>query len=454
MRRFFLWTLVLACGLAAATDIAAQKYGRGLVDKTIALVGNEMIMLSELESDVLNLTAYGYASDRNLRCEVLEKMLEAKLFIMQARLDSLSVNPDYVNLQLEDYVSNMISRFGGVAEMEKFYGKKEYQLREEWREMFMEQGLMQEMQRTISSKVPELTPRDVENYYRRMPEDSLPMVSTQYQYRQIVLYPEKEAAALDCRERLLEFRQRIMDGDSFSLLATLYSDCPSASRGGDLGMAPKSNYVPEFADAASMLKENQVSPVVETPFGFHLIQMIRQDGDMIHVRHILLKPKYGEEDRKRAFHTLDSLRRLVLADSLSFADAARFHSEDPKTRTGGGMVIEEQYTNSSFFAVDLLKPQDYAALKDLKPGEISQPFESTDNEGADNLVYKIVRLEQIIPSHRATFKQDFATLQNQAANQAAQAAIDRFVDEKIRTTYIVIDPLFQSCDFRRSGWVK
>ena len=319
--------------------------------------------------------------------------------------------------------------------------------------MFTEMNMKQEMQRELAGRAPELTPSQVREYYKRTPQDSLPIISTQYKYRQIVLYPDKEIAAMQAKERLLEFRQRILDGSSFSMLATMYSQDPgSAIRGGDLGMVSKSIFWPEFSEAASMLKDGQVSPIVETPDGFHLIEMIKQTQDMMHVRHILIKPHYGDDQRQKAFAKLDSLRTLIVADTLSFEDAAKYNSEDPKTRTNGGLVADELYTGSSYFEVDMLKPADYQMLKDLQPGAVSQPFESTDNEGRGNLVYKIVMLDEVIPSHVASFEKDFAVLLQEANNQASKKIIDDFLTEKIGSTYIVIDPLFQNCDFERSGW--
>lgn len=455
MRKIALLVLCFVAVWTSLPEVAAQRYNKGLVDKTVALVGNEMIMLSELESEVMNMKARGYTSvGKDIRCEVLETMMEDRLFLMQARLDSLSVNMDYIQVQLEDYVANMIANFGGIEPMEKYFGKKEYQLRMEWMEMFTEMSMKQEMQREIRSKVKELTPSQVRDYYRNVPQDSLPMISTQYKYRQIVLYPDKEAAAMQAKERLLEFRQRILDGTSFAMLATMYSQDPgSAIRGGDLGMVSKSIFWPEFSDAASMLKDNQVSPIVETPDGFHLIQMIEQTQDMMHVRHILIKPYYGDDQRQAAFAKLDSLRSKVLADSISFYDAARYHSEDAKSRTNGGLVADEMYNGSSYFEVDMLKPADYKQLQGLSAGQISQPFESTDNEGRGNLVYKIVMLEEVIPSHPATFEQDFPVLLQEANEREVRNKIEAFLNEKIATTYIVVDPLFQNCDFKRAGWL-
>ena len=434
--------------------VSAQKYD-GVIDKTVALVGNSMILLSQIEGEVQMMQFQGYVSDRNLRCEVLENMLVSKLFYTQAQLDSLTVNPDMVEAALDDRVNNILTQLGGEEQAEKYFGKPLHKLRQEWREAFMEQNLVQEMQRTVAGGITEVTPKEVQQYYRSIPKDSLPIIPTQYQYSQIVLYPDTERAKLEVRERLLEFRQRILDGEKFSMLATLYSEDPgSAMRGGELGMASKSIFWPAFSDAAMALNEGQVSPIVETPDGFHLIQMISKRGDMFNARHILLKPKYTVDDRDSAFIRLDSIRNVILEDSLTFAQAARIYSQDTKSRTNGGQVSDPG-TGAPFFEMDRLKPADYNVLKDMKEGDIPMPFESVDDEGrSGNTVYKIIRLEKIRPSHTATVEEDFNVLLDIATNDKSAKAIENFIKEKQGTTYIVIDPMFQKCDFQRDGWVK
>ena len=448
--------LIAALAIMGMTfsHVYAQKYD-GVIDKTVALVGNSMILLSQIEGEVQMMQFQGYVSDRNLRCEVLENMLVSKLFYTQAQLDSLTVNPDMVDAALEERVNNILTQLGGEEQVEKYFGKPLHKLRQEWREAFMEQNLVQEMQRTVAGGITEVTPKEVQQFYRNIPADSLPIIPTQYQYSQIVLYPDTERAKLEVRERLLEFRQRILDGEKFSMLATLYSEDPgSAMRGGELGMASKSIFWPAFSDAAMALNEGQVSPIVETPDGFHLIQMISKKGDMFNARHILLKPKYTVDDRDSAFIRLDSIRNVVTEDSLTFAQAARIYSQDTKSRTNGGLVSDPN-TGAPFFEMDRLKPADYNVLKDMKEGDVSMPFESVDDEGrSGNTVYKIIRLEKIRPSHTASVEEDFNVLLDIATNDKSVKAIEKFIKEKQGTTYIVIDPMFQKCDFQRDGWIK
>jgi peptidyl-prolyl cis-trans isomerase SurA len=311
------------------------------------------------------------------------------------------------------------------------------------------------MRNKVAQTAPELTPFDVERYYKATPADSLPIISTQYKFRQIAQYPDKENSIMAVKERLLEFRERVIKGDKFSTLATLYSKDPgSAGRGGELGMASKTLYWPAFSDAAVSLKEGQVSQIVETPDGFHLIQMIKKEGDMFNARHILLRPEYTNADRSKAFNKLDSIRNLILIDTIKFEAAAQRYSHDPKSYVNGGLVADEQ-SGSAYFEKDQLKPVDYNIIKDLKEGEISEPFETTDNEGrSGNTVYKIIKLEKIIPSHVATFRDDFSVLQSEARNKLAMEAIESFTKKKKESTFIRIDPVFQHCPFLKNGWIK
>ena len=451
-----LWIKRLATAVlfaAAALTASAQKYSGGLIDKTVAIVGNEVIMLSDLEDEVAMMKAYGMMSDKKGRCEILEEMMATKLFLMQARLDSLEVNNDMVEGELSNRIDMLKTNLGGEDEVVKQFGKPIYKLRQEWRQAIEDQNLTQQMQQQIASKIPELTPYDVRQYVENTQVEDLPMVPIKYQLSQICIYPDREAANLAVKERLLAIRERIINGERFSTLARLYSQDPgSARKGGELGMASKSIFWPVFSDAAMSLKPGVVSQIVETPDGFHIIEVIEKKGDMFNARHILLKPEYTSEDREKGFRVLDSLRTELTNDAVTFELAARFYSEDPATRTNGGQMADPN-TGSSYFEIDQLKPQDYAAIKDLKVGDISEPIESLDNEGRDgNLVYKIVKVDKIIPAHTATFNNDYTLLLEQAKSELQMKAINDFIDSKIKVTYIVIDPLFGDCDFEREAW--
>lgn len=433
----------------------AQKYGNGLIDKTIAVVGNEMISLSELEQEILYMRMQGMYSDKNMRCEQLERMLENKLFLMQARVDSLSVNQEMVASTLSQRIDAMRTQLGGDDNVEKTYGKPLYKLRQEWKQQMEDMSLTQQMQQQISSQVPELTPHDVKEYLAETDPADLPMVPIKYQLSQICIYPDREAANLAVKEKLLGIRERIMNGEKFSTLARIYSEDPgSARKGGELGLASKSIFWPAFSDAAMSLKPGVISQIVETPDGFHIIEVLEKKGDMFNARHILIKPSYTDEDRQKAFKTLDSLKTEIQNNAVTFQMAARFYSQDAQTKTNGGQMADP-YTGSSYFEIDQLKPEDYAAIKDLKEGEISEPVQSTDNEGRNgNTVYKIIKVDKIIPAHTASFDKDYSELLEEARSKKQEAAIDQFINGKIKTTYIIIDPLFKNCYFSREGWNK
>ena len=447
--------LVMAAAFALTSVTAsAQKYP-GVVDKTIALVGDEMITISQLEEEVKMMTAYGMMSDKSGRCGILEQLLESKLFLMQARVDSINVNLDMVESELSSRVDNIRTQLGGDAGVEEYFKKPIHKLRQEWRETIMNQTLTQQMQQEIARKIPELTPYDVQQYMDLMDPADLPVVPMKYQLSQICIYPDKEAAALAVKERLLDIRERILNGEKFSTLARLYSQDPgSARKGGELGMASKSIFWPVFSDAAMSLKPGIVSQIVETPDGFHIIEVLEKKGDMFNARHILLKPEYTVEDREKAFHVLDSLKTELANEAVTFDLAAKFYSQDPATRTNGGQMADPM-TGSSYFEIDQLKPQDYAAIRDLQVGEISMPVESLDNEGRDgNTVYKIIKVDKIIPAHTATFQNDYNMLLDQTRQKKSMEAIDQFLNSKIKTTFIIIDPLFKDCDFEREGWAE
>jgi len=451
MKKLFLATACLSLAICAG----AQKYPKGLIDKTVAVVGGEMITLSDVESEIQMEKAQGTRADAESRCAVFESMLQTKLFLMQARVDSLAVNQELVQAELNNRMDNIRTYLGSDEAIEKYFGKPAYKLRQEWLRQIEETQLTQKEQQEIASKTPPVTPFDVRNYVDTTRAENIPMIPIKYKFSQICLYPDRDSAALACREKLLALRERILNGERFSTLARLYSEDPgSARKGGELGMASKSIFWPAFSDAAMSLKIGNISQVVETPDGFHLIQVIERKSDMFNARHILLKPQYTAEDRDKAFVRLDSLKTEIQKGNIAFDMAARVYSQDPASRTNGGQVADPN-TGSAYFEIDQIKPQDYRALSSLKEGEISEPISSLDNEGRDgNTIYKIVRLDKIVPAHKATLENDYSELQQKVEYAAKMKEIDKFIDQKIKETYIVIDPIFKDCIFERAGWAE
>lgn len=446
--------ILTLAALLVSTASWGQRYG-GIVDKTIAVVGNELITISELEREVQMMRAQGMSSDQSTRCSLLESMMQSKLFLMQARLDSLTVNNEMVTAELNQRLDEMRYALGGDEQAEAYFGKPIYKLRQEWQKQLEDNSLIQQEQQEIAKNIPELTPYDVKRFLDTAAVDNLPVIPIKYQMSQICIYPDREAANMAVKERLLDIRERIINGEKFATLARLYSEDPgSARKGGELGMASRNIFWPAFSDAAMALKPGAVSQIVETPDGFHIIQIIEKKGDSFNARHILLKPQYTSEDQEKAFRKLDSLKAQIDSSKITFDLAARFYSEDPATRTNGGQMADPG-TGSAYFEIDQIKPEDYEAVKNLEPGQVSAPIVSRDNEGRDgNLVYKIIRLDKIVPSHTATFENDYTELLGIVRNSKQTEALNSFVEKKIGETYIIIDPLFGDCDFSRTGWAQ
>lgn len=447
--------VLVAAVFASAVQAMAQNYPPGLIDKTVAVVGNEMISLSEIEEEIQYMRANGVYSDKRMRCTIIESALESKLFLMQARIDSLTVNNEYVGQMLNSRVDEIRHALGGDEQVEEYFGKPMYKLRNEWQKTLEDQSLTMQMQQNIASEVPELTPLDVKEYVESLDPEDVPEVPIKYELSQICLYPDRETAAMAVKERLLALRERIINGEKFTTLARIYSEDPgSAIKGGELGMTPKSSFWPEFSDAAMSLKPGVISQIVETPDGFHIIEVIEKKGDMFNARHILMKPVYTSDDRDKAFKTLDSLRTELQNEAVTFQLAARFYSQDPSSRTNGGQMADPN-SGSAYFEIDqIYPPADYTAIKNLKVGEISEPFESLDREGRGNTVYKIIKVDNITPAHPATFENDYSEFMDAAQSKLMQEAIDKFLEEKIASTKIYIDPIFRDCDFARESWAE
>lgn len=458
-RKSWLVGVILLVGVIfSPSKVLSQVYPGGLIDKTIAVIGNEFVFLSQIEEEIQISMAQGLmtADNKKSRCDVLENILLGKLLLNQAHLDSLQVNTEYVDQQVNERIERVMTQLGGKKETEEYFKMPLFRLKEEWKVRMTEQNLIDQERAQIVRGIEQLTPREVKKFYKGVDKDSLPIIPTQYRISQIVLYPSKEKAVMEVKEKLLEFRQRAINGEKFSMLAALYSeDASNATRGGELRMASKNLYWPAFSDAAMMLKPGQISQIVETPDGFHLIQMIEKDGDMFNARHILLKPKYTSDDRDLAFNKLDSIKSEIQKGEITFEMAARRFSQDAKTVLNGGQMFDEE-TGSVYFEKDRLNPSDYNIIKDLKVGEISAPVESlsTDIYERGQIVYKVIKLEEIIPSHTADVDNDFTVVQNFAQQQVQDSAIREFIESKQKVTYIKIDDMFKDCEFDHKGWIK
>ncbi|MDR2814214.1 MAG: peptidylprolyl isomerase [Prevotellaceae bacterium] len=425
---------------------------QNVLDKVLAVVGNEALLESDVELELMQLRAQGQLADDETRCYIFEQLLLQKLLLAQAKLDSLKENDMAVTQEVEQNIRRISAQLGGTQEVERYFGKPLFQLKEEWTAQMRERNLTQQMQMNIVSTVL-TTPRDVEMFYKSQAADSFPMIPDQYVIQQIARYPPSGSEArFQVREQLLKLRERIMNGEKFQALAVMYSeDQSSARRGGELGMRAREEFVKPFADAAFALKPGQVSQIVETEFGFHIIQMSEKRDEMASLRHILIRPKFSAETQQEASRLLDSVAKLIRADSISFEQGVVRYSEDKNTRLSGGYVINPQ-TLATRFEKDQLIPNDYYVLRDMKAGAISAPFESKDNSGND--IFKIIKFKEFIPSHRANFEQDYMVIHDIAKNKKQQATFDAWIAKQVQSAYIFIEPDMRSCKFSREGWVK
>ncbi|MEW5845364.1 MAG: peptidylprolyl isomerase [Bacteroidota bacterium] len=449
MRAFILPTLFLLFFSFSTNSYAQESIS---IDKVIAVVGNERILLSDVEQELLRIKMQGSTNTNIDRCQLLEQLLIQKLLITQAKIDSIQVNDGSVESEVDRRLKYFISQIGSEKALENYFNKPIFEIKDDLREIIREQQLTQQMQRKIVDKV-KITPSDVKAFYKKIPTDSLPELPLQYELQQIVIYPpDADKAKLEAKEKLLEIRNRVLNGERFATLAALYSeDRASAIKGGELGFRSREELVKAFADAAFNLKEGQISQVVETEYGLHIIQMIENRNNQVNVRHILLKPQFTSDLLSKAVQKLDSIANLIRSDSITFENAVLRYSEDKKSNLNKGLMINP-FTNTSLFEKEQLQPSDYYAIKDLKEGEFSAPFESRDEHA--NIVFKIIKVKRIVPAHKANLKDDYDKIQEMAKSSKENEILRDWVSKKIKSFYIKIDEDFQNCDFQSKGWIK
>lgn len=446
--------------LFVAAGFSSFSQSGSSIDYVVAVVGKDIILSSDIEQRLLMMKQSGeLPTSGDPKCKILEQMLVEKLLVNQARLDSIKLNNMGVESAVQERIDRLVASMGSMKAVEEMYKKTAFQIKQELRETVKDQYLAQQMHGEINEKVV-ITPSEVQKFYNSRPKDSLPVLPDQYIFRQIALYPPASSEAkLEAREKLLSIRERILKGEKFSNLAILYSqDVESAKRGGELGFAPAKNYVKPFADACANLKEGQVSNIVETEYGFHIIQMVERRGELFNARHILVKPVFSAESHQKVTNRLDSIARVIRMDSLTFEKAALRFSEDKNSRLNGGLVVNMVPYNSNLnynttkFDKDYINPKDYYAISGLKQGEISQPYESQDEQGQE--IVKITKIERFIPSHVANLKDDFKLIQDIAIQKKQSDYFEKWLDDKIESMYIRIDSSFGNCVFEKKGWFK
>ena len=461
----------LAVVLAGAGIYAQKRFV--MLDKVVAVVGNSSILHSEVEQTAQQLVearrAEGYTSDRDPKSEALEQLMMQKLLYNQALIDSVEVSTGDIVQRVEAQVQSMTDEAGSVVELERKSHMPIYHIRELVRRQVEEQTYASAMQNDVIGKV-KVVPGEVEAFYNSTNKEDLPIIAEQYVYAHITKYPKgMEAAKRRTRERLLDMRERIVTGKAqFATLARMYSIDGAAIRGGELEPTTLNGWVKPFADAVEELKPGQVSEVVETQFGLHIIQMIDKRGNLYHCRHIVLRPTYTTGEIVAPMLELDSIANLIRKDSLTFEAAALAHSDDKHSKQNGGIVTNhdllEHYSafDAKLTATKFLKEDfgvgggksidDYNTIRYMKVGDISTAFRTSDMNG--NEMCKIIKLVDIIPSHKATLDEDYLRLEQIALQEKQQKVFQQWLDKKIESMYVYISPEYRNGDFLNKSWVK
>jgi peptidyl-prolyl cis-trans isomerase SurA len=450
--KFLITTLIITLSFCSFTS--AQQ---NVIDEVIAVVGDNAILKSDIEYQYQQAIMQGVSAKGDLKCQLFEQQLIQKLMLNQAILDSVEVNENSVINEVDRKINMFIERAGGQDKLEEWFNKSVIQIKKEQMQVVRDQMLTQTMQQNITADI-NPTPSQVRAYYRKTPQDSLPMVPVQYEIEKIAMYPKVEQEEIDrVKTQLRTFQKQVAEGRDFATLAVLYSEDPgSATSGGDLGWATRSTYVPEFANVAfNMQEKNKVSKIVETEFGYHIIQLLDRKGERIHVRHILLKPKISSEANQNAISRLDSISQLVNDDKMSFEEAAMRFSMDKDSRTNGGLMVNAQSQSSSFQLSQLSAmrmPEIAKQVQRLKESEISKPFSMKDDKGKD--VYVIIKQKRQIEPHRANMSSDYQLIQNIMTDKKRNDAINDWINNKQQDTYVTIREEWQGCNFEYKNWIK
>ncbi|MBQ2573609.1 MAG: peptidylprolyl isomerase [Bacteroidales bacterium] len=437
---------------AIALLVGASSQAQGIIDKIVGIVGNEIIMMSDIENQYIQMASQQMKVDGNTRCEILEDMMFQKLLYVQAQKDSLSVTPKEVETELDRRLSVFINQIGSEQKLEEYFGKTIKSIKDDLRSTIEEQMLAQKVQQKIIGDT-KVTPSEVKNFFEKLPADSIPTIEAYYELSEIVIKPE---VSKEDKEKVVaelnKIRERILNGESFSTMAVLYSEDPgSAMKGGELGFVSKTDLVPEFSQVAfNLTSPLDVSQVVETEYGFHIIQMIEKKGNMMNFRHILMKPKVSMEALEAADKKANEVYSILQSDTISFIDAVKKYSNGD-SKGSDGKVMNPYYGDARMTS-DFLDPYTKSAVMPLKEGEYSKPFLSSDNKGSR--VIKIVRLDLDVKEHKANLKDDYLTLQRAALEDKNSRLIDDWVKDKVQSVYIKIDDEYKDCNFNVNCWIK
>ena len=433
-------------------------YGQNnVIDEVVWVVGDEAILKSEVENERLNAQYEGRRIDGDPYCVIPEQLAIQKLFLHQAELDSIEVSEQEVISMVERRTNMMIENIGTKEKMEEYFNKSMSQIREMLRESERESQTVRKMQQSLIGEI-KIVPAEVRRYFKDLPADSIPFIPTQVEVQIITMEPKIPQSEIErVKKTLRDYTQKITSGEMpFSVLARLYSeDEASARRGGELGFMDKAQLVPEYANVAFNLQDpNKVSKIVESEFGYHIIQLIEKRGDRINSRHILLKPKVDEKELEAALVRLDSIAKEIRNEKFTFDDAATYISQDKDTRANHGLMANQETGTARFEMAQLAHSSQEVAkvIEKMHVGEISDPFVMINNKGKE--VCAIVKLKSRIEGHKATITEDYQRLKSIVMEKRSNEILDKWIREKLKTTYVRINEKWRNCEFKYPGWIK
>ena len=421
-----------------------QAKAQTILDKTIAVVGDNYILQSELEYRFREEYIVKGIDSREAKCALFFKMLQEKMLIVQAKRDSIVVAPEEVDMQMEQRLGFFIQQFGSEKEIEKFFDESMKNIRIKLRKSMEHQMLISRVNQSLIGGVT-VSPKSVKSYYKGLNKDSLPFLETKFELGQVLVKVKvSDLEKKRVKRKLNKIRQQVIDGEmEWSIAATLYSEDPgSKNQGGDLGWASRNAYVPEFAAAAFKLKKDSISGPILSEFGYHIIKMLDRRGDRIHVKHILISPTPRPENRKFTKNKLDSVWKLVKLDSITFKQAAYRYSEDEETKNTGGMLYDQR-TGSTQIEKTALDESLIYMLDTMKVGSISKPIFHTP--GPKKEAYRLIYLKNKIPAHSANLDSDYSYIADLAKEQASIDFLNDWVWKKAPTMYIKITEGFDDC---------
>lgn len=439
---------------ATCSLMASAQERKNVIDEVIWVVGDEAILKSDVENARMEFLQQGQRFEGDPYCVIPEQLAVQKLFLHQAAIDSVTVSDADVFQEVDMRLNAVLLDFGSREKLEEYSGKSLTQIREQMFNSYKDKKMVERVQRSLVENV-KVTPAQVRRYFKDMPEDSIPFIPTKVECQIITREPVIPIEEIEhVKDDLRSYTERINNGSAqFSTLALLYSeDKLSAQQGGELGFAGRGSYVPEFANVAFNLTDPKaVSKIVETEFGFHIIQLIEKRGDMINCRHILRKPRVSTEALQKCVNDLDSIAAEINKGLYTFDECVSVVSYDKDTRNNYGLLFDEETGLSKYEMKDL--PTEVArTVAGMKVGEISKPFIMVNKKGKE--VVAIVKLKNRVNGHRATMAEDYQELQNVVMNKLCDEKLEQWIRDKQKTTYIHINEDWQNCEFQYSGWIK